>query len=362
MRILQISSARHFGGGERHFVDLTNGLSGRGHDLFIAAIPDSPILTELQPSVLQRFFELSPLNPLNFAKVNALRRFVREHAIQIVHAHMARDYPLAALAVGADRAARLIITRHVLFPMSKLHRITRRRAARLIAVSQAVASVVRDQAIFYNGQINVVPNGIDLAKFGTRGVDHSSARLHVAMLGELTPNKGQIEFIRAVEIVAAEIDNVDFIIAGRDNSTDGEYGRELKKLIETSRFRDRIQLIESRIDVAQFLAGIDLFVSASRSEAFGLALVEAMAAGVPVVATATAGACEIISDGQTGHLVPMADVNAMAAAISHVLKSPGERQQLSESARQMVTESYSLDRMISGTEAVYRDVLQIADL
>src|SRR5690242_15061393 len=211
MRILQISSARHFGGGERHFVDLTNGLAESGHELFVAANPEAPILAELRQQVNQNFFELSPSNALNLAKAISLRRFAREQAIEIVHAHMARDYPLAALAVGWNGGASLVITRHVLFPMSKLHRITQRRVAKVIAVSEAVASVLRRQGIFRHDQINVVPNGIDLAKFRPRLVQHSSGGLRVGILGELTQNKGQIEFVRAAEIVAAEIDNVDFI-------------------------------------------------------------------------------------------------------------------------------------------------------
>ena len=357
MRILQISSAQHFGGGERHFVDLTNGLTERGHEILVAAVRDSPILAELRPSVRQSFFELSPKNPLNLPKAFALRRFVREHAVEIMHAHMARDYPLAALAVGRLGGPRLIITRHVLFPMSKLHRITRRRVARVIAVSQAVAAVVREQGIFRDDQINVVPNGIDLTKFRPRVIKHLAGHRRVGILGELTPNKGQIEFLHAAEIVADEIDNVGFIIAGRDNSRDGDYGRQLKALIEASKFRDRIQLTESKIDVPHFLSGLDVVVSASRSEAFGLAIVEAMAGGVPVVATATAGACEIISDNKTGRLVPIGDVNEMAAAISLLIKNPAERQQISESARQMVTERFSLKRMVSDTETVYREVL-----
>jgi len=270
---------------------------------------------------------------------------------------MARDYPLAAISVGGNAGARLIITRHVLFPMSKLHHITRRRVARVIAVSHAVASVVREQGIFRNDQIRVVHNGIDLAKFRPRLIEHPAGRLRVGILGELTPNKGQMEFLRAAEIVAAEIDNVNFIIAGHDNSRDGDYGRQLKALIEGSKFRDRIQLIESKIDVPEFLSGLDVVVSASRSEAFGLAIVEAMAAGVPVVATATAGASEVINDNETGLVVPINNVNEMAAAISLLVKNPAGRQRISDSARRMATANFSLERMVSETEAVYRDVL-----
>src|ERR1051325_2268241 len=222
MRILQISSARHFGGGEQHFVDLTNGLTQRGHTILVAAVRDSPIFAEGRATATQNSFELSPTNALNLTKAIALRRFVRENAVEIVHAHVARDYPLAALAVGGDESARLIITRHVLFPMSKLHRITRRRVARVIAVSEAVASVVREQRMFRNDQIKDVHNGIDLAKFRPRVNEKLAGRLRVATLGELTPNKGQIEFLHAAELVASEIDNVEFIIAGSDNSREGD--------------------------------------------------------------------------------------------------------------------------------------------
>src|SRR5215470_13679840 len=147
MRILQISSARHFGGGERHFVDLTNALMQRSHEVFGAVALESPILTELRQIPTENLFALSTSNPVNIAKAFALRRFVRARGIEIVHAHMARDYPLAALAVGRN-AARLIITRHVLFPMNKLHRLTRGRVTRVIAVSQSVAAAVRTQKIF----------------------------------------------------------------------------------------------------------------------------------------------------------------------------------------------------------------------
>jgi len=357
MRILQISSARHFGGGERHLVDLISTLANRGHEIFVAAVADSPILAELPPVVAENLFELSPSNALNYPKALALRRFAREHDIEIVHAHMARDYPLAALAVGNKSDARLVITRHVLFPMNKLHRLTRGRVARVIAVSQSVATNVRAHGVFRDDQIAVVPNGIDLRKFNPRREDGTSSRLRVGILGELTLNKGQIEFVRAAEIVAKEIENAEFIVAGRDNSSDGEYGRRLKDMIAASEFHDRIQLVETRIDVPQFLPTLDLLASASHSEAFGLSIVEAMAVGVPVVATATAGAREILTDNDAGVLVPIGDIHEMAAALSRLLQSREERQRLASNARDMVRERYSLDRMVAETEAVYRDAV-----
>lgn len=355
MRILQLSSARHFGGGERHFVDLTNGLARRGHEVFAATTPDSPLLPELQNLPAGNILRLPFRKPFDVASAWKLRQFVRARDIEIIHAHMARDYPLASLAAGSSRP-RLVLTRHVLFPMGKLHRLTRRRVARVIAVSEAVAASLREQKIFAEAQIVVVRHGIDLERFQSVARRNES-KLCVGILGELSPVKGQKEFVRAAAIIAAQLPDVEFLIAGQDNSADGQYGRELKQWIETGGLNDRISVIESKVEVAEFLSQLDVFVSTSSSEAFGLAIVEAMAAGVPVVATASDGAREIIRDNQNGRLVPVGDVDELAKQIGELLSDPAERKRLADNARRNAAEDFSLARMIAETEAVYSQVL-----
>ena len=356
MRILQLSSARHFGGGERHFVDLTNGLLRNGHEVFVATTPDSPLLPELQDVPTSNILRLPFRKPFDVASAWKLRRFARDRDIEIIHAHMARDYPLASLAAGSVRP-RLVLTRHVLFPMGKLHKLTHRRVARVIAVSEAVATSLREQNIFDETQIAIVRHGIDLERFQSVIRRNESKTLRVGMLGELSGVKGQKEFVRAAAIMVGQRADVEFIIAGRDNSAEGEYRRELMQSIESAGLTDRIRVVESRIDVAEFLSKLDVFVSGSSSEAFGLAIAEAMAAGVPVVATATDGAREIITDSKTGRLVPIGDVEALAKQISELLGDTVERKRLAQNARTRAVEEFSLARMIVETEDVYRQVL-----
>src|SRR5256886_17093531 len=114
MRILQICSAREIGGGERHLADLANALARRDHEVFAGLSPASPVRAELQSLPAENLVELPMRNSLNLASALKLSRFVRQHQIEIVHAHVARDYPLAALATGRSQA-HLILTRHVLF-------------------------------------------------------------------------------------------------------------------------------------------------------------------------------------------------------------------------------------------------------
>ncbi len=359
MKILQICSARQLGGGEKHLADLANGLARRGHDVFVAVIPSSPLLAELPAVPKQNILELPLRNSLHVASALKLARFVRRHEIEIVHAHVARDYPLAALATRRT-GARLVLTRHVLFPLNRIHKLTLRRTARVIAVSQAVAAGLRAQRIFDPDKITCIHNGIDVDRFsqGREGEQAVAKKQRVGMIGHLAPIKGPDVFIRAAAIACGCRDDVEFIIAGADKSRGGEHRRSLEKLIGELGLTERVRLIGWVEDVANLLSGFDLFVSPARSEPFGLSIIEAMAGGVAVVASRSEGAREIIEDKQTGRLVPIGDAQELAEAISELLSDRKERDRLSRNAQRVVRERFSLERMLDSTEQVYRDVLE----
>ncbi len=366
MRVLQICSARELGGGEKHVAELANALSRRGHGVFAALIPASPLLSELTAVPVNNILELPMRNALSVGSALKLARFARENQIEIIHAHMARDYPLAALAASRSGGIPLVLTRHVLFPLKKIHRLTLCRVARVIAVSQAVAKVLHAQAIFDERKLAVIHNGIDVEKFSRKQNERASAetargenqeRLRVGTIGHLGPIKGHDDFIRAAAIINSQRDDVDFIIAGEDKSRTGEHRRQIEKLIDDLGLGGRVFLSGWVDDVVHLLSTLDLLVSAARSEPFGLVIVEAMASGVPVVATMTAGAREIIDADKTGLLAPIGDPEALAAAICELLDDPKKRERLADDARRMVSERFSLDRMITRTEQVYQAVL-----
>ncbi|MGH9882461.1 MAG: glycosyltransferase family 4 protein, partial [Pyrinomonadaceae bacterium] len=165
MRILQISSAQFLGGGERYLADLSRGLVSRGHEIYAALRPQSPLFQQLSQLPKENMTALPLRNSLDVYSARKLSAFVEQHEIEIVHAHMARDYPLAAYAAARNRNARLIITRHVLFPLNRLHKLTLSHVARVIAVSEAVALQLRAERIIPSERIAVVPNGIDVDRF-----------------------------------------------------------------------------------------------------------------------------------------------------------------------------------------------------
>jgi glycosyltransferase involved in cell wall biosynthesis len=364
MKILQVCSARQLGGGERHLADLANSLARRSHDVYAALIPASPLLSELSALPKQNILELPLRNSFDVGSALKLARFVRQNEIEIIHAHIARDYPLAAIAARRAGGARFVLTRHVLFPLNTIHKLVLRRVARVIAVSRAVADGLIAQDIFDRDKIVLIHNGIDLDRFAQTRESFShdrrkpGGRLRVGMIGELAPIKGQKDFLRAAAIVRSRRDDVDFIIAGEDKSRTGENLRELAKIVEELQLSGWVRITGWAEDVAKLLRTFDLFVSSSHSESFGIAIIEAMAGGVPVIATMSEGAREIIEPGNTGKLVPVGDVEALAKAMCGLLADPKERARLSAQAQRAVRERFTLERMVNATEQLYRQVLE----
>lgn len=376
MKILQVSSARSFGGGERHLLDLARGLAARGHEVCAALPRASPLREELQRALPSENILTLPLrHSLDALSAMRLARFVRERGVSVVHAHVARDYAVAALAARlASGGVRLVVTRHVLFPLGRWHRLTLQRAARVIAVSEAVAHALRARRIVPDEKIKVVHNGINFARFDEAAREFSDrqarenfrqtlgvrAPLLVGTVGELSAVKGQEDFVRASKLIAGAFgDEVEFLVVGADASRDGRTRARLEKLIDELDLHNRVHLTGRRDDVPRVLAALDVFVSASRSEAFGLAIAEAMACGTcVVVATATEGAQEIIRDGETGRLVPVGDAEKIAAAAIILLRNPSERARLCANARSDARARFGLARVVEETEQVYREALQ----
>lgn len=358
MRILQVCSVTTFGGGERHLADLSHALADLGHEVYAASVPDSPLWAELSFLTKERLCALSRRNYLK--NVRDLAGFVRAHGIEIVHAHAARDYHLAALAVRMGMRGRLVLTRHTLFPLKRINKPLLKSAGRVIAVSEAVAESLRQNGVIESSKITVVHNGIDVDRFEQQ-VERGDGPAMVGTVGHLAPIKGHDVFVRAAAIIRERRRNVQFVIIGEDKSPDMSYRGTLESLVAELGLNEIVTMPGWRDDMPAQLSSLTLFVSAARSEPFGLAIVEAMAAGLSVVASASEGALEIIEDGFSGKLVPADDPEALAEAINKLLDDPVECARLGRNARLAARERYSVSRMANATEQVYREVLNQAN-
>ena len=360
MKILQISSAASFGGGERYVADLTNSLVSRGHDLYAVLRPHSPLIGHLKLD-RDKIKTLPMRNSLDVQSAHELAKFVARLGIEVLHAHVARDYSLAAYAARRNPQTKFVVTRHVLFQLSRLHRHTLSRAHRVIAVSNAVARKLRSQRIVNENQLAMVPNGVDVDRFKIEFNRLSFLRSLglppdgplVGSVGELRTLKRHDDFIRAAALVAAQFPDAHFVLAGLDTSLSREVHRHLEQLVLESGLKDRFHFLGWVEEAEKLLSTIDVFVSASETESFGLAIAEAMAAGTPVVATATEGAREVVDDRATGLLVPIGDVGKIAEAIAKLLSDEQLRTHTGTRARQVAHQKLSLSRMVDQIEQIY---------
>ena len=355
MKILQISSARSIGGGERHLVDLSNELTKRGHEIFVAAVANSPLRERLKLLPAGNIREFPLRNSLDFASALKIASFIRETNAEIINAHFAKDYPVAALAARLTGVP-FVVTRHVLFPMNGLHRFVLRQVKNVIAPSNAVAESLKRQGLFPEKKIVTIRYGLEVDQT-RRTASKSHSFFSVGSIGNLDPVKGFDVLIRAAKLVLETIPNVKFNIVGEDRSRDNRNEKELRELIDELNLGGAVELAGWTDNVGDALSGFDVFVSASRSESFGFVIAESMLANVPVIATETAGAKEIISDPTLGSLVPIADARALADAIVKLISDEKLHVELSSHGHNHIAQHFSISKTVDETEALYRRVI-----
>jgi L-malate glycosyltransferase len=364
VRILHISSARTFGGGEKHLIDLTRQLQARGHEIFVALRPTCDWQRKLNFLPEENILHVSIRNSFGVFSAQRIASFAREKNIEIIHAHLGRDYIPASLVCRMTPNTKFVLTRHVLFPMKPFQRFALKNLSKAIAVSPPVA--VNLEKLFPKDKIICISNGIDVENYEA---EHEKLReefrfLHnisfdaqiVAIVGELKILKGQRDFVLAANIVAQKNRDAFFVVVGKENSATQEFRRELKKLVKVFNLENRFLWLNWVEDTAPLLAATDVFVSASHTESFGLATLEAMAAAKAIVATETEGARALLENETTGKLVAIKEPILLANAIDEFLQDENLRRDFGKNAQKIAKESYNLETMVDETEKLYREL------
>ena len=288
-----------------------------------------------------------------------IAEFAREKEIDIIHAHVARDYIPANIASLAAKPAKFVLTRHMLSPLKPFNKFALKNLSRAIGVSEFVGKEL--QMVFPRHKVSVIPNGLDLENLRDRASLRQEFRAFhhigedvplIGTLGELREPKGQRDFVLAAAEVIKRFPDCWFVITGLDHTMDKSFRRELRRLAKVLGVGERIIWLDWLDDTAQFYAAIDAFVSPSHAESFGLSILEAMIRGTPVVSTATEGARELL--GSNIELVPIRDPVKLADAICNVLNE--NRDAIGEELRRRASEKFSLERMLDETESLYAEI------
>lgn len=364
MQVIHVNSAKAWGGGEAHTLLLATGLRARGCAVTLVCRPKSALAARAQAAGLA-VVTLPLRGALDLASCADLRRLCREREARIVHAHLARDYPLLAAIRATMPTVRTVVTRHVLFPMRAgvLSQWVWRHIDRLIAVSDAAAAVVRVHPAIRAAQIVTIANGIDTARYAavspmaleTLGVP-PGARL-LATVGTLVAHKGQETVLRALTHVRDACPDVVLLLVGEDKD-EGRYRQRLEVLVAQLGMGEAVRFLGLRDDVPQVLRACTALVQPSEHESFGLVAVEAMAAGLPVVAGDVGGFREVVADGETGRLVPPGDPAALAESLIDLLTHPETAQAWGAAGQLRAREDFDAGVMCDRTLTCYQELQQ----
>lgn len=206
------------------------------------------------------------------------------------------------------------------------------------------------------GKVTVIYYGIEVEPFIQANFDgrknlRLEGRVVAGSIGRLEPRKGHENLIRAMPAILQRAPNASLLIAGHDP---WGYGKKLQALIEVLGFKGEVRLVGFQSDVPSFLHALDVFAFASRSEGFGQVVIEAMAAGKPVVASKTPPLTEIVVDGETGLLVELDNIQGFADAIARLLTHSEEARRMGKRGQELVRSRFSAERMSAETLSLYQ--------
>jgi glycosyltransferase involved in cell wall biosynthesis len=364
MRILQVCSAEIVGGGERHVIDLTRAMIERGHRLHLAVRPNSSLRDALNDAPVE-WHELGLRNALDVISAQQLASIIRREGIDILHAHLARDYTFCGIAARMARPVKFFLTRHHFNPIrsNPLYAWTLAEAQALIAVSGSVREQLVTAFPTLVDRIIVIPNWI-----GARGDERLSReeakaklgvtrRLAVSVIGQLSPLKRQDLFVRAAAHLIKDRywTDADFLIIGEPGPNDEEYANQLRAMVKEAGIENQVRFTGFLEDLPSYLAAFDIVTAPSENEAFSLALVEAMAAGCAVIASRVGGMAEIVEHEVTGIFIERDDLWSLVAGLSKLLTDKSLREKLGAAARASVIQRFDRENVIDRIERLYLD-------
>jgi glycosyltransferase involved in cell wall biosynthesis len=296
-----------------------------------------------------------------------LCRLVRQRKIDVVVAHLYGSAIYASL-LGRIMSVPVVSVLHGQSDVADADRlaslrsgIVRKGSRTVVFVSERLKEHLGPRLRLAEPQCAVIPNGVNVEIF--RPCRDRSLRSELALaddvilvgaIGNVRAPKAYDVLLRAAQILADRSQRFHFVIAGDCANV---LGRQLVELSRSLGIEQRVSFLGLRGDVARILRNLDAFVLSSRTEGFSIACIEAMASGIPVIATRCGGPEEILADG-AGILVPTDDPEAIAQAIDHVTSSKALAEALTAKAMKRVQQHYSLEKMISQYEALLESLIR----
>lgn len=367
MKIIHVIGGGEFGGAEQHILELLDILKTKSTEPKVICFYQAAFAEELQKRgipviVVNRF------SKADVRTIDQLRTIFKKEDPAIIHTHGVRANFLSRLAARSLNIPVITTIHSVLrydypnpiyyFLASKMEYFTRKWNQHYIAISQSIKQVLINEGIKPE-QISLIHHGINLKAYHileeqTQIRQSLSLPENAFVLGtvsRLVPIKGLQNLIEALAIISDKIPNLHWLAVG-----DGPEKETLLQLAKSKGIEDQVHFIGFRKDVPRCLKAMDIYVSTSYSEGFGLSVIEAMAAKVPVISTPVGGISDFLVDRINGLAIPSKQPYEIARCIMILYENPGLRNDLIEGAHEMVSERFTLHEMADNTLTLYQNL------
>ncbi len=357
LRVLHLEGGRELLGGGRQVAHLVAGLARRGMENIVIC-PRGSRLAEAVAGIAQ--IEPLPLRgDLDLATVWHVARFARQYRPDIVHVHSRRGVQwLGGIAARWNDFPVLYSRRTDAPEQPSVGRLKYALYDRVIAISSCIARQLRQVGV-PESKLRLVLSGVDPPPLVAatrdelcREFDLPPDAIVIGSIGQLIRRKGHAVLLQAVAAIRPRFPRLHVLVFGR-----GPLEGQLRRQLAALDLQPVVQLVGFRSNVRHYLPAFDLVVHPALAEGLGVALLEAAAAGVPIVASATGGIVDLVKHEETGLLVQPGDAADLAAAIERMLLDPHLRSQCSNAARQLIARQFTHEQMVTGNLAVYHEVL-----
>ncbi len=378
INLLYVITKLELGGAQKQLLSLINSLDKETYNIFLFTAKDGLLINEalsIDKLTLHRarFLERS-INPFKdlLALIEACS-FIKKNRIQIVHTHSSKAGILGRFAAKFAKAPVIIHTVHgwsfhdhqpgiINYFYLILERICATFTNKIIVVSNFDKNRGLKNSIGRERQYILIKYGIDDNKFKNRegrsdprkalGLNNTDPV--VGMIACFKPQKSPLDFIKLAAAIRNRFPDAKFIMVG-----DGRLRKKISNLIKKLNLEDQVILAGWRNDIPLILSALDVFVLTSLWEGLPITVLEAMAAGIPLVATDTGGIGEVVRDGQTGYLVQAGDIASMQDKVEELLKNSQRRGEFIKLAKVIIdSQEFSLNNMVKNTQRLYSGLLK----
>ncbi|MBA4311136.1 MAG: hypothetical protein C0417_00750 [Chlorobiaceae bacterium] len=350
-------------------VKLAGSFRDRGHEIYFAAHPEGRIFSELNLLGIKTISVrlLRNFDPFSSMK---LRSVIRKNDIDVLHVHMSRDLVHAYFASSMMKKRPIIILqKQVSSKVSKkdlFHRLIYSRVDKIFVLSNFLCENILNTCPVDEKKIIVIPGGINTDLYSVDqsetiklraelGIPQNS--LVIGAIARIDRAKGFTELVTAFAGLPESMGETRLVIVGEPTFGEENYSSELHELVRSLGLTDLVIFAGFRSDIPRLFSMFDIFALPSYEEAFGYVYIEAMAAGLPVIATNSGGAPDIISDGETGFLIPPKNVESLRDVLIKLLSDHQLRKSFGARGKKKVDDNFSESEILQKYEDEYYSLL-----